>query len=368
MPTTTVCVTGGSGFLGAMTVQLCLQRGWTVRTTTRSPATHSARLRTLVPSQSHNLTIYQADLLTTDFTAIFTGCDVVMHTASPFFIQGANEENVVKPAVEGTRNIMTAAANANVRKVVLTSSTAAIYAWYGTKPAGHVMTEADWSNEPALVAKKNWYPVSKMRAEQVAWELSKELNIQLAVMNPCLIWGQMLGPSLNTSSGAVLSYLNGARPLIQQCTKCVVAVEDVAMAHILAYEQGLTNPNVWGKRYLLVGGCPSWSTVANVLRQWSVKNQVTTTVSIPTQVDPALPPSGLGADPPSTTPYDVSRARDLLGLDFRTVEAMVCGTADSLLKHGHLNRKEGTTSSVPRSWLVVLAGVAVLGGMYLSRR
>ena len=93
-------------------------------------------------------TVYEADLLTTDFTPIFSGCDVIFHTASPFFIQGANEENVVKPAVEGTANIFRYAQKANVQNIVLTSSTASIYAWYGTKPKGHVMTEEDWSNEP----------------------------------------------------------------------------------------------------------------------------------------------------------------------------------------------------------------------------
>ena len=145
---TTVCVTGGSGFLGAMTVKLCLEKGYIVRTTTRSPSKHTERLKSLSKSNAANLAVYEADLLTTDFTPIFSGCDVIFHTASPFFIQGANEENVVKPAVEGTANIFLYAQKANVQNIVLTSSTASIYAWYGTKPKGHVMTEEDWSNEP----------------------------------------------------------------------------------------------------------------------------------------------------------------------------------------------------------------------------
>ena len=114
-------------------------------TTTRSPSKDTERLKSLCKSKS---TVYEANLLTTDFTPIFSGCDVIFHTASPFFIQGANEENVVKPAVEGTANIFLYAQKANVQNIVLTSSTASIYAWYGTKPKGHVMTEEDWSNEP----------------------------------------------------------------------------------------------------------------------------------------------------------------------------------------------------------------------------
>jgi cinnamoyl-CoA reductase len=137
--TTTVCVTGGSGFLGAMTVKLCLERGWNVRTTTRSPLKHQNRLENLVPNTKDRLTIYQADLLTTDFTNIFQGCDVVMHTASPFFVEGATEKNVVVPAVQGTQNVLDACHRANIKYVCLTSSTASIYAWYGMHPVDHVM-------------------------------------------------------------------------------------------------------------------------------------------------------------------------------------------------------------------------------------
>jgi nucleoside-diphosphate-sugar epimerase len=310
MPTT-VCITGGSGFLGAMTVKLCLQRGYTVRTTTRSPSKHEARLKALVPSQASHLTVIQADLLTTDFTEIFRGCDVVMHTASPFFLRGANEDNVVKPAVEGTRNVFVACAAASVPTVIITSSTAAIYGWYGNKAPDHVMTEADWSDEAALVQHENWYCVSKTRAEKLAWALAKQYNIQLAVMNPCLIWGEMLPPALNTSSGAVLSYLDGSKTLIQNCTKCVVSVEDVALAHVLAFEQGQVDPNkVYGQRYLLVGGCPSWAQVARVLSKWALSH-TSVPLPIPTIVDPNLPPIGLGAVPPNATLYDVSRAEEV---------------------------------------------------------
>ena len=178
-----------------------------------------------------------------------------------------------------------------------------------------------------------------MRAEKLAWKLSKEMNINLAVMNPCLIWGEMLGSSLNTSSGAILSYLNGSRTLIQNCTKCVVAVEDVALAHVLAYEKGLTHPEIiYGKRYLLVGACPAWSEISNVLQEWSKKNNLT--LPIPTEVDSTLPPSGLGADPPAVTPYNVSRANELLGLQFRSMKQMVNDTADSLLRHGYVKESK----------------------------
>ena len=178
--TTTVCITGGSGFLGAMTVKVCLERGWIVRTTTRNPIKHEERLKSLVPSASSNLTIFQADLLQPEsFNEAFQGCDVIFHTASPFFLAGANEQNVVEPAVQGTRNVFDAAKVANVKKIVLTSSTAAIYGWYGKHEDGHVMTEADWSDEDALIQAGNWYSVSKQRAEQLAWQRAEEDGVKV---------------------------------------------------------------------------------------------------------------------------------------------------------------------------------------------
>jgi nucleoside-diphosphate-sugar epimerase len=334
MPTT-VCITGGSGFLGAMTVKLCLERGWNVRTTTRNPAKHEERLRSLVSGASSNLTIFAADLLAPNsFDEAFEGCDVVFHTASPFFVAGANEQNVVEPAVIGTQNVFDCAKRVGMKKIVLTSSTAAIYGWYGKHQAGHVMTESDWSDEEALIQHNNWYPVSKQRAEQLAWRRASEDGVDLAVMNPCLIFGEMLQRSVNTSSNAVLSYLNGSRSEIDNCTKCCVAVEDVALAHILAYERS-EEVEIWGKRFLLVGSCSSWQEICKVLR--GIEYAEGSRVEIPTRVSDVVGPPGLGANPPLSTPYDVTRAESLLGMKFRGLQEMLCGTVMSLEKFGHLN-------------------------------
>ena len=334
--TTTVCITGGSGFLGAMTVKVCLERGWIVHTTTRNPSKHEERLKSLVPSASSNLTIFAADLLQPgSFNEAFQNCDVIFHTASPFFLAGANEQNVVEPAVQGTRNVFDAAKVANIKKIVLTSSTAAIYGWYGKHEDGHVMTEADWSDEEALIQAGNWYSVSKQRAEQLAWKRAEVDGVKLAVMNPCLIFGEMLQPSVNTSSNAVLSYLNGSRKEIDNCTKCCVAVEDVAMAHVLAYERGESDkPEVWGKRFLLVGSCSSWKEMCDVLRGMEYKEG--SKVEIPTVVSDVVGPPGLGATPPNATPYNVSRAEILLGMNFQGMEEMLLGSVMSLEKFGHL--------------------------------
>ncbi len=340
-----VCVTGASGFLGGWTVYHCLAQGWTVHATTRSPAKHEARMRqTLVPpgvDGAARLKVFACDLLAGKdaFRDAFAGCDVVLHTASPFFVKGATEENVVKPAVQGTRNVLEAVVAAGIDRVVLTSSTAAIYGWYGMHPVEHVMTEADWSDEAALVRANNWYCVSKTRAERLAWDMSRDgTAFKLATMNPCLILGTMLQPTLNTSSGAVLSYLSGERDDIQNCTKCIVDVSDVAMAHVLAAKRPAYDEDVWGKRYLLVGGCPSWTTIAGHLREWAGEQvgrfAEILQARVPTRTSTTVGAPALGANPPNATPFDCSRATRILGLQFTDTREMVRKTANSLKEWG----------------------------------
>jgi len=145
-----VCVTGASGFLGSWVLKLCLEEGWKVRATTRSPEKHRERLISLVPKGQRAedvLEIVALDLLDGDdssFDNAVKGCDACFHTASPFFIVGSTRDNVVKPAVEGTRKVLKAVQRNGIKDVVLTSSTAAIYAYFGKFPIEHVMTENDW--------------------------------------------------------------------------------------------------------------------------------------------------------------------------------------------------------------------------------
>ena len=140
---------------------LCLRRGWIVHATTRSPAKHEERMRSkLVPDgvPQENLKIFACDLLkgAGEFKEAFSGVDVVLHTASLFFIQGATEENVVRPAVEGTRAVLSAVKEAGIKRVI-TSSTAAIMVGMENTRQIMWMTEADWSDEEALIKHDNLY-------------------------------------------------------------------------------------------------------------------------------------------------------------------------------------------------------------------
>jgi nucleoside-diphosphate-sugar epimerase len=323
-----VCVTGASGFLGSHVLKQCLELGWKVNATVRNLEKHRERLCSLVPGaeESGQLTLFGGcDLLVNgSFDTAIAGCDTVLHTASPFFTVDATEENIVPPAVEGTRNVLTSCQASGVGKVILTSSTASVYGWYGCFDETHVMTEEDWSDEQALISANNWYCVSKVRAERLAWEMSADgQNFKLAVMNPCLIFGPMLQPELNTSSAAVLRFLKGNVEKIPNETKCIVDVRDVAAAHVLAVDSDAAS----GKRCLLVGGSPSFQEIVGFIRDCCPEELK---AGIPTEVSEKVGPTTLGAPPPHPTLYDCSQAASI-GLEtFISVADMVQASVESL--------------------------------------
>jgi nucleoside-diphosphate-sugar epimerase len=210
--TTPVCVTGGSGFLGSWCVKLLLERGYTVHTTTRSKA-RSAFLNDLPGAESRLKIFDGVDLLAPgSFADAIRGCDAVLHTASPFFMQGGTEAALVTPAVEGTRNVLTTCRELGVKKVALTSSTAAVYVTYGSTPVDYVFSDADWSPEALLREKSNWYCLSKTLAEKLAWEMSREEGcpFQLAVRAP---------PPLVTPSSSGLHLLHNLLRMRTVCTQ-----------------------------------------------------------------------------------------------------------------------------------------------------
>ena len=187
------------------------------------------------------------------------GCDVVIHTASPYVINVKDpQRDLVDPAVKGTLNVLRAAKAAGVRRVVLTSSMAAI----SDEPVeGKVFTEEDWNERSSLV--RNPYYFSKTAAERAAWRFVEDETpgFGLVVINPYMILGPSLGPELNTSNAILRDILTGVYPGLMSLTWGFVDVRDAATAHVLAME----NDRATG-RYICAGESLSMKEIVALLR------------------------------------------------------------------------------------------------------
>src|SRR3954453_22112453 len=201
----TVLVTGGSDFLAGWCIIGLLEQGYRVRTTIRNPSRERdvhAAVSSQVPSPQH-LSFHQADLTSDDhWDNVIEGCDYVLHVASPFPPkQPKDPDELIVPAREGTLRVLRASLDAGVKRVVVTSSVAAIRLREGaaTKP----LDERDWTNpdSPGLTP----YIRSKTIAERAAWDLVRERGEEdrLSVVNPGAIIGPVLNDDLSYSLQAV---------------------------------------------------------------------------------------------------------------------------------------------------------------------
>jgi nucleoside-diphosphate-sugar epimerase len=247
-----VLVTGASGFIAIHCIIQLLEQGYSVRGTLRSIQRESELRSTLAKFVQANdrLTFVQADLLAdAGWAEAMRGCDFVLHVASPFPIEAPKDENdLIRPAKEGTLRVLRAAAENGVKRMVLTSSVAAIAAGHPREKTH--FDEKDWSlpDSPTIGA----YPKSKTLAEKAAWEFVKSLPLErpleLAVINP----GYVLGPLPDTyqrTSGELIKQLMGdSLPGLARVQFSGVDVRDVAAAHIAA----MTTPEAAGQRFLCI--------------------------------------------------------------------------------------------------------------------
>ena len=253
----TVLVTGGSGFIGSHSILQLLAAGYKVRTTVRN-LSREADVRTMLKNGGaeprEQLSIVAADL-TSDagWPAAVSGCEYVLHIASPFPSTVPKDENeLVIPAREGALHVLRASRDAGVKRVVMTSSFAAI--GYGQPERNTPFTEKDWTDptKPDVMP----YTKSKTLAERAAWDfLEREGGgLELAVVNPVAVFGPVLGPDYATSILLVQKLLDGALPGVPRISFGLVDVRDVADLHLRA----MTNPAAKGERFLAVTGDFLW--------------------------------------------------------------------------------------------------------------
>jgi len=249
MTSHTVLVSGATGFVGLHTVIQLLQEGHTVRGTLRSPA-REGEVRDSVARHvdaGGRLTLHQCDLTSDEgWSEAISGCDYVLHIASPFIIGAPkHEDELIIPARDGALRVLRAAAKAGVKRTVMTSSVAAISAGHD-RDATNIFNEDDWSiiDSPATGA----YEKSKTIAERAAWDFVKSDGggMELTVINP----GAILGPILNADSGTsgelVRQLMKRTMPACPRIGFSCVDVRDVAGAHLAA----MTTPEAAGKRFV----------------------------------------------------------------------------------------------------------------------
>ncbi len=262
----TVLVTGGSGFLGSWCVIELLRGGYRVRTTVRDLSIEArvrASIASSVPDGGGRLSVAAADLRSDDgWEQAVSGCDYVLHVASPFPPQQPKDpDELIVPAREGTLRVLAASLDAGVRRVVVTSSVAAITGG-GLQAGSRPLTEDDWSDPDDL--RLTPYARSKTIAERAAWDFVRERgeSEKLAVVNPGAILGPVLSDDRSYSIEMVERLLQGM-PGVPRIGFSIVDVRDVADLHLRA----MTAVEAGGERLIAVESFRWMEQVAEVLRE-----------------------------------------------------------------------------------------------------
>jgi len=258
--TSPILVTGATGYIASHLIKILLENGFKVRGTVRSLSNKEKYqfLENLVPSKQDNLTFVEADLTDkSSWLSAMEGCDYVFHLASPIPVSIPKDEmDIIGPAVEGTVNVLEAAVAKGVKKVVITSSVAAI-------AHGHqgLITEEFWSKEEMCPP----YPKSKLRAEKAAWEFYEHNKgkLELTVINSCLVLGPMFTQHKNTSESLLSEIIKGNIPGVSDSSILFVDVRDVADAHFKAMFTEKTN----GKRYIIASESTTMPELVRILNK-----------------------------------------------------------------------------------------------------
>jgi dihydroflavonol-4-reductase len=338
----TVLVTGGSGFIGSHCILQLLSAGYEVRTTVRN-LNREPDVRSMLKQggidAGNRLSFIAADLEKDQgWPQAVAGCDYILHVASPFPAGvPKNDDELIIPAREGALRVLRASRDAAVKRVVLTSSYAAI--GYGHPPQAAPFTEKDWTdlNGEGLTA----YVKSKTIAERAAWDfIAREgKQLELSVVNPVGVFGPVLGPDYSTSILFIQRLMDGAVPGVPRLYFGAVDVRDVADLHLRA----MTNPAANGERFLAVAG--DFISVLDMAK-WLKARLGSAAKRVPTRQlpdflirlaalrDPAVKQiiPELGKKKNATS----EKARRLLGWNPRSNEDSIIAAAKSLIQLGLL--------------------------------
>jgi dihydroflavonol-4-reductase len=334
-----VLVTGGTGFLGVHCIDQLLRAGYRVRTTVRTLKRQSDVLSMLQNAGTPRLETLRFTVATLDddsgWPDAVAGCQYVLHVASPVPASAPkSEEEVIKPAHDGTLRVLRAARDAGVRRVVLTSSVVSIIDGHDTQVAP--FNESSWTDvtQKGVTA----YSKSKTLAERAAWDfIDQEGNgLELSVINPVAIFGPVFGPDFSSSVEIIKRMMDGF-PFCPQLYFTVVDVRDVADLHLRA----MTDPHAKGQRFL--AGAPGLLSLLDIARILG-KRLPEAARKVPTRELPdwlvrmislfvpdlKLVVNDLGKKKSSTS----EKAMKELGWQPRSSEVAIVDAAESLLKLG----------------------------------
>lgn len=336
-----VLVTGGSGFIGSHCILKCLQSNYRVRTTVRS-LQRADEVRQMLKAGGlsnfeDDLSFVEADLLEDDgWAAAVESCAYVLHVASPLSLpKMKHEDELIRPAREGTLRVLRAAREAGVKRLVLTSSLSAVE--FAERDPSKALDESDWTDAGAKGLPA--YPKSKTLAERAAWEfVEKEGNgLELAAIIPSYVLGPILAVDTSLSIDLVKRLMDGSMPGCPNLLFGITDVRDVADLHLRA----MTDPKAKNERFMC--DSPPQMTVKEIsttLRERLGKTaRRCPTLPLPDFVlkliglfDPtvALVVPDLGRSAPVT----IEKAKILLGWEPRSKVEAIVSTAESLVKFG----------------------------------
>jgi len=338
-----ICVTGASGFIASHVIKQLLEKGYEVKGTVRSLKDRS-RYSFLdeLPNAEKNLELIEAELLKEgSYDGAIKDCEYVIHMASPYIVDVNNPQtDLVDPAVNGTLNVFKSCSKEpRVKRIILTSSFAAVT----DQPIkGKIFNEFDWNTKSSL--DRNPYYFSKTLAERAAWDYIKEHkpDFDLVCINPYMVVGASLIPSLNTSNKILLDLLTGGFPGIINLNWGFVDVRDVAKSHILAME----NSSAKG-RHLCINESLTLKQLVSMFENNGYQNYKLPKLDLRTKMGDVivylasyLQPKGTGSflrtNIGKTMLYDNSKIKKELGIDFLPMEESILEATKDLIYWGHL--------------------------------
>ena len=321
-----ILVTGCTGFLGRQVTHELLSRGYYVRGTTRGSVESHQQIIDQFDTES-SLELRSLDLVSDDgWKEAMEEIDAVVHTASPFStFQPKDEQELIKPAREGTIRVLEQGYNAGIRNFVITSSTAAI-SGSSRKSRKKTYTHLDWTD---LNYTNSAYIKSKTLAEEAAWKFVEEHpDAVLTTVNPNMIFGPLHSGPSGTSLQIIESIIKSSYPGFPKISFSPVDVRDVAWMHAEAIENSSLN----GERLMMATAPITMPQMARHLKSngWKVATRALPNIFVRLMAlfnkEARLVSNGLG----KTSYYDCTNTIEKTGWIPRSHENMIVSAAESM--------------------------------------